>query len=135
MKQVFHPAQKWEEYTAGMWRGVTKPEERDAYIAATATLMRDTERFFQSMCRAIREWPISCSHHLSNPSINHQAWLGHAGCCLETGSPEDCTRLGWHKLNAAEQDAANNAADRAYAVWESGIVDRRNGDAQDLFGN
>lgn len=135
MKQVFHPAQNWEEYKAGMWRQVSNLDERNRYIEAAADLMREPGRFLSAMLTAIERWPISCEHQLTNQSINHQAWLGHAGCCIETESPEDCTRLGWHTLTKDEQDAANDAADRAYDAWEKSYVKETRGEsAKDLFG-
>jgi len=132
MKQVFHPAQDWEEYKAGMWRQVSNPNERNRYIEAAANLMREPDRFLKAMVLAISAWPISCEHQLTNQSINHQAWLGHAGCCVENESPEDCTRLGWHTLTKDEQDAANDAADKAYAIWEKQYT--RGDHAENLFG-
>lgn len=135
MKQVFHPAQNWEEYKAGMWRQVSNPDERNRYIEAAADLMREPDRFLSAMLVAIERWPISCEHQLTNQSINHQAWLGHAGCCIETESPEDCTRLGWHTLTKDEQDAANDVADQAYAAWEKNYLKTTRGEhAKDLFG-
>jgi hypothetical protein len=49
--------------------------------------------------------------------MNHQAWIGHAGCAIAVDSPEDMTRLAWRTLTKDQQDAANAAADRAIAVW------------------
>lgn len=133
MKQVFHAAQTWEEYPAGMWRAVTNPEERQSYITASAALMKDLGAFLEAMLKAVDKWPISCEHQLTNQSINHQAWLGHAGCCIATNSPEDCTRLGWHTLNQAEQDAANLAANQAYEIWRGHYLRRITRDAKGLF--
>ena len=118
MKRIFHHYEKCEEYTAGMWRNVTG-EERHGFIRASADLMRDPAGFEAAMLRAVKEWRFSCEHNLTARGVNKRAWLGHAGCCLGVNSPEELTRLGWHTLNQAEQDAANAAADRAIAAWES----------------
>lgn len=118
MKRIFHPYTKCEEYAAGMWRNVPV-EERPGFIRASAALMMDPAAFEQAMLRAVREWRYSCEHNLTGGNINRRAWLGHAGCLLGTGSPENLTRLGWHTLTPIQQDAANAAADRAIAAWES----------------
>ena len=115
-KRVYHPYTAWEEYHAGMWVVTTGPK-RDAYVKASADLMRDADQFEAAMIRAVNEWPNSCEVAMTTPSLNHQAWMGHAGCCIATGSPEDCTRLGWHTLTQDQQDAANAAADRAIVLW------------------
>jgi hypothetical protein len=101
----------------GMWRNVSQ-RERDAYTLVTAELMRFPDKFEQAMLRALAEWPNSCEVVFTAPSMNHQAWLGHAGCFLATQSPEDATRLGWHQLTLAEQHRANAAADRVISEWK-----------------
>lgn len=118
MKRIFHHFDKCEEYPAGMWRSVTGAE-RHGYIEAAAALMRDPAAFEAAMMRAVQRWRFSCEHNLTARGVNKRAWLGHAGCCIAVNSPEELTRLGWHTLTPAEQDAANAAADRAIAAWES----------------
>ena len=84
-----------------------------------ATLYQhDPVAFEAAMMRAIWEWPLSCEAALTTPSLNRRAFMGHAGCCIATGSPEDLTRLAWHRLDKEQQDAANAAADRAIEAWE-----------------
>lgn len=117
MKQVFHHYEKWEEIPAGMWRNVS-PSERQEYLSKAQSLMINTSAFETAMSKASYAWPYSCEHHLTSGAFNRQAWMGHAGCCLETGSPEDVTRLAWHTLSQEQQDLANAAADRVIANWE-----------------
>lgn len=114
----FYPWHELEEYRpdGGMWR-VPSPEERSQFIDSTADLMADPEAFADAMRRAVREWPRSVEVALTTPGLNHRAWIGHAGCFLATGSPEETTRLGWHCLDDGEQWAANAAADRVIREW------------------
>ena len=116
MNRVYHHYEKWEEITCGMWRNVT-PTERATLAQHAAELMKDSARFLEAMQRATEEWTYSCEHHLTG-TFNRQAWMGHAGCCLAVGSPEDVTRQAWHTLTQDEQDRANLAADQAIAEWE-----------------
>lgn len=115
--RVYHHYTALEEYKASMWR-ITTGIERRGYIEEAANLMREPERFEAAMLRAVNEWPISCEHALTAESTNRIAWLGHAGCCIEVGSPEEATRAGWHTLTAAEQDEANASAAKVLEEWE-----------------
>ena len=77
-----------EEYRpdGGMW-SIPRAMERQRFIDDSAALMADPPRFADAMRTALRKWPKSVAHALGNPSLNHRAWLGHAGCYLATGSP------------------------------------------------
>lgn len=114
---MFFHYSELEEHDAGMWR-IVPVQERDALIQAAAGLMRDADRFLAAMLRASKEWPNSMLAAMTTPSLNRRAFFGHSGCCIGVGSSEDLTRLAWHTLTQAEQDAANAAADKAIAAWE-----------------
>lgn len=114
--RVFHPYHKLEEFHAGMWRIVRGVARKD-YIAASAELMKSPHDFKDAMLRALDEWPISCEANLTAESVNRIAWLGHAGCCIATGSPEEATRVGWHTLEPDEQDEANRVADEVVQIF------------------
>lgn len=115
-ERVFHPYHKLEEFHAGMWRIVRGAERKDA-IAASADLMKSPQDFKEAMCRALDEWPVSCEANLTAESVNRIAWLGHAGCCIATGSPEEATRVGWHTLAPDEQAEANRVADEVLQLF------------------
>lgn len=114
----YHHWKDMEEYSpnGGMWQ-IPATVERDGFIEASQNLMADPPKFVESMRRALREWPRSVEVALTTPGLNHRAWLGHAGCFLATGSPEETTRLGWHQLDDGEQWAANAAADQVIREW------------------
>lgn len=109
-----------EEYgpNGGMW-AIPSGKDRRRYIDATSALMANPAAFTDAMRLALTDWPRSVENALTNPSLNHRAWIGHAACYLATGSPEETTRLGWHELDEAEQDAANAAADTVIGEWRS----------------
>lgn len=112
----------------GMWQTV-KALDRQRFVEEASDLMANPHAFVESMRLAVRKWPNSCGSALTNPSLNHRAWLGHAGCFLATGSPEETTRLAWHELDPAEQAAANAAADTVIAEWN-----RANAEQHDQMG-
>ena len=107
-----------EEYQpdGGMW-AIPSPLNRQRFIQETSALMSNPAAFADSMRLALKRWPRSVAVALTTPGLNQRAWLGHAGCYLATGSPEETTRLGWHELDDAEQWAANDAADAVIAEW------------------
>lgn len=116
-RRVYYHYAKWEEYQQGMWRIVTEPDKRNYYLIKAAELMKNPADFKAAMLKAVEGWPISCERNFTAPAINHQAFIGHAGCCIATGSPEEITRAAWHTLNQEEQDRANQAADEVIAEW------------------
>lgn len=116
-RQWFHYEQL-EEYQRGMWR-IVRGEQRSRNAEAAANLMRDPVAFKAAMYLAVRDWANSCLHNLTSDAVNKIAWLGHAGCCIGVGSPEENTRIGWHQLSPDEQDRANAAALEVLTYWES----------------
>jgi hypothetical protein len=117
IERVFFHYEELEEYAAGMWKRPTG-SIRKKYIEESADLMRCPDEFKEAMAQALQIWPKSCEHNLTSLDSNRIAWLGHAGCCIATGSPEECTRVGWHTLNDAEQDEANRVAGEVLAFWD-----------------
>jgi hypothetical protein len=107
-----HPWWDLEEFKpdGGMW-SIPKVLARGRHITESAELMADPGRFANSMRLVLKRWPNSVDTAFNTPGLNLRAWLGHAGCWLAVGSPEETTRLGWHELDDAEQFAANAAAD------------------------
>lgn len=116
-RRVFHHYAKMEEFHSVMWKQIP-PEQRESAIESSRELMREADSFEAACIRAVDEWPNSTEANLTASVINHQAWIGHAACCINHGASEDLTRLAWRMLSEEEQDAANEAADRAIEYWE-----------------
>ena len=125
LKRVYHHYKLCEEYATNMWRQVPVAE-RQAYQDQSAALMIDATAFEAAMCRAADEWPYSCEAALTASTMNHQAWMGHAGCAIKHNAPEDLTRLAWRSLSESQQDLANAAADRAIAYWKQKYMGAKN---------
>lgn len=99
-----------------MWKQIPI-EKRQEAINQSASLMINTSQFLNAMKNVVDNWPYSCEANLTASVINHQAWLGHAGCAFNHDAPEDLTRLAWSTLTKEQQDLANLAADEAKAYW------------------
>lgn len=116
LERVFYHYEDLEEYHAGMWR-IVRGKVRQNNIEAAADLMRCPDEFKEAMRSALTLWPKSCEAAFTADGMNHIAWLGHAGCCLGVGSPEENTRAGWHTLNQSEMDEANRVAGEVVTEW------------------
>ncbi len=121
MKQIFHHYKEWEDYKAGMWRKISKKEEQEI-IQGCIDFTGNHELYGAAMLRVIKEWPISCEHHLTNLSINRKAWIGHAACQLQFECPEYVTRMAWGKLTEQQQKEANAVAEIAIKQWEQNFL-------------
>jgi len=115
--RIFHHYQDLEEYRNGMWRKA-KGDAKNQYIKKSFELMKNIYLFKDSMRQAIIKWVRSCEHNLTIIPSNRLAWLGHAGCCIYAGSPEECTRKAWHLLTDEERNNANRAALDVLAEWD-----------------
>lgn len=100
-----------------MWKSVYG-EDRDILIKRAIEFTSNAKLYGSFMMRIITEWPYSCEHNLTDTSMNRQAWIGHAACCLAIACPEDITRIAWHQLTKQQQDEANLEADNAIKKWE-----------------
>lgn len=122
MKRIYHHCDVLEE--SPMWQKITG-KEADEYAEKAANIMREPDVFQHAMRWVLKQWPLSCEHNLSAKSINRQAWLGHAGCYLSSGSPEECTRAGWWMLDQDEQSEANRVAQEVIEEWENAQIKTR----------
>ena len=120
-RRIFHHYQELEETRAGLWRRVNGDERRQ-YVEAAADLMRSPSEFMAAMRDGISRWTKSCEAAFTAEGVNHIAFLGQVGCCVATGSPEECTRVGWHTLTKTEQDDANLAAGIVLQEWCLGYL-------------
>lgn len=119
VRRIWHPYTAWEEVAAGMWRELGRLE-RERLLPGVVEFTGNADLYGAAMLRVIQEWPISCEHNLTDTGQNRRAWVGHAACCLETGSPEYLTREAWGHLTQDQMDRANARADQAIRRWYDG---------------
>lgn len=113
--RVYHPYDRWEEVTAGMWSEV---EDRKGWLARAIAFTGNHKLYGEYMMKVVVLWPISCENALTDTALNRKAWIGHAACALALGCPEDITREAWGHLTDEQRLLANEEADRAVRAWE-----------------
>lgn len=120
--QVYHPVQMWEEVTHNMWGRV---DNRADYLARAIEFTSNHKLYGHYMRRVCAEWPISTENALTDPYLNHRAWVGHAACALAMNCPEDIVRQAWSHLTDEQKLLANQEASRAVADWRRSYVKNR----------
>lgn len=123
-KRIWHPYWKWEDMQAGMWRLVSAKEEAASYLKEAIAFTGNARLYGDWMLRVVEEWPYSCEHNLTDQSLNKQAWIGHAACCLARGCPEQITRQAWSLLSDEARIAANLRADEAIKEWSTRYAEK-----------
>ena len=120
-ERVYYHYKDLEEVEGGLWR-IVRGEERERNVLNAGELMKDSGSFKEAMLRSLVEWPNSSLHNLSADGVNKLAYLGHAGCCVGVGSPEENTRCAWHTLTHDEQREADATAGEVLSIWENTYV-------------
>lgn len=120
--QVWHPVGQWEEIAHNMWGRV---KDRAGYVQKAIAFTGDHQQYGHYMRRVCAEWPISTENALTDPHLNHRAWVGHAACALAFNCPEDIVRQAWRYLSDEQKLLANKEASRAIADWRRAYIKNR----------
>lgn len=115
MKQKFYHYTMWEDFQHGMYDEVK--EGRAERVQKAVYLLSNLDLLFKYMTRVANEWKYATEQTFTNPSINHQAFLGQAACNLYAGIKEDETREAWGLLTNSQRYAANKVADCVHDNW------------------
>lgn len=100
-----------------MWDEV---KNRDQWLRKAVKFTGNHRLYGKYMRRVVKKWPVSCENALTDSVINKRAWVGHAAAALAIGCPEDIVRSAWSRLTEKQRFLANQEADKAIALWESG---------------
>lgn len=113
MKQVYKPYWEWECFINGMW----KPATDRALLKKAILFTSDYLQYGKAMREVVLIWENTMLHHLTNPSINKNAFIGHCACSYRHKLPESIVRQAWSFLSEEEKRLANNEANKAYLLW------------------
>lgn len=117
MKQKFYRYELWEDYQNGMYVN-RNDDQKPVRVEQAVLLFRDIDALKEEMRYVAMNWKIAAEVNLTNPTVNHQAWLGQAACCHYCGCGDFETIEAWHVLTEDERRAANACADTVYSEWE-----------------
>lgn len=132
MERIWHPYWLWEDHRDGMWRKLPRHEEAEA-LRLAVEFTGNAELYGEWMMRATQEYFHGCQHNLTDQSLNKQAWIGHAACCLAHKLPEYIVRKAWAMLSEEQRVAANHKADLAVKAWTLRHLEDLRDDKQGCF--
>lgn len=116
MKQAWVSWDKWEDYSAGMWRKVLASEFSELLELAMDFTGRHLV-YGAAMQKVVFAWPNTMLHNLTNTSLNHRAFVGHCAACFQHQLPESVTRAAWAYLTDQQRMEANQQAQNAIHSW------------------
>lgn len=131
MKQVFYHYTLWEDFQNGMYDEVK--QGREDRVKKAVKILSDTKLLYKCMKRVTEEWKIATEQELTNPIINHQAFLGQAACNICAGIKEDETREAWGILTDVQRRNANKVADRVDYEWQRKYMKGKEGYQYSIF--
>lgn len=105
----------WECWKNGLYKQRKTIDENVEKCRAILECVNLCDRNFS---KVLKEWPNSSMVHLSNKTINRQAWIGHASFCIAHGANENEGILGWHLITKEQQQRANAIADYYINIFE-----------------
>lgn len=113
--RIFHHHDFWEDYKNGLFkkRKTVQDNVTKSFLLLSDT--HETNKWFSKLS----EWRYSTELNLSNKSINRQAWIGQAACCMAHGSNEDETKIAWYMLTDEQRSRANTIADYYILKFET----------------
>ena len=115
MKTKYYNYLLWEDYQNGMYKQQNEGvEER---IEKAVVLFKNEDELYRAMKYVAFNWKISAEVNFTNPSINHQAWLGQASQCYVNKCSDLETIKAWHLITEEERQKANYIADKVYYEW------------------
>ena len=115
MNQAYVPYWEWEDWFNGMWRKVDNEEK---WLKKAIKFTGNHLRYGAAMKEVIYEWPRTMLNHLTNPSINKRAFLGHCACQFKIKCPEYIVRAAWKLLTENQRILADKVAQETIDEWK-----------------
>lgn len=113
--KIWHPWNKWECFQAGFWgpfpEGINKSRGEQMYKEFFLS-----GKFRKTLMMVLKEWPFSCEHNLTSPSLNKIAWGGQAAAAYALGIPAEC-RAGFNLLSPEVQQEMNEISKQCILTW------------------
>lgn len=117
MERIYHHYEKWEDYKHGFYDSLSG-KNKNVLMDKVVELFSSQELTDKYMRMVIEQWPYSCEHNLSNPSLNRVAYLGQSACCIYGGIPSGITMSAWSLVSQKNRDEADKIASKIIKEWE-----------------
>jgi len=117
INQVYVPYYKWECYKHGMWFRVNKTQEVEM-LKKAIEFTGNHVIYGEAMKEVVYLWKNTMKNHLTNPSINRRAFLGHCAVFYKLQIPEYIVRKAWKELTERQRILADNVAEQTIKEWE-----------------
>lgn len=115
--QEYKPYWDWECFNNGMWENSSA--DKTILLNTAIDFTSNDDLYGHYMDIVVFQWRNTMIHHLTNPSINKKAFIGHCACSYARNLPESIVRKAWKYLSNNQQDKANDRANKAYLKWLS----------------
>lgn len=115
MTQKYYHYSLWEDFKNGMYE--EDKDGRSERIKTAIECLTNLDLCYEQMSRVVNEWKYATEQNLTNPSINHRAFLGQSACSIWKKVHEDETREAWSYMTQQQRYDANKVADRVYQEW------------------
>lgn len=115
-KRVYHPWDKWEDYTFSFYENCTG-KDKDIKIAQVLDMFSSLESTRECMFFVVDNWKHSMEHNLTNKSMNRIAYIGQCACAYYKNIPSTITMEAWSSLDSETQKRADKIAQEAIDRW------------------
>jgi len=127
---IYKPFWEWECFQNGMYENIVLREN----IENAKKLLCNKNEFKKYCLCVLDEWSNSVNHHLSQKTINKQAYLGQAACCYKYKCTEREVRVAWSEVGDVERYKANEVADIVIKEYERRYIElHKRGGKQRVF--
>jgi len=116
VEKIWHPYWKWECYPAGFFENAPEGKSLKEGETGYRDFFETPHAFEKGIIEVFKEWPKSCEHNLTSPSLNKIAWLGQAAACITRHIPAKC-RAGFRLLDAEKQMEMNELSKKYILQW------------------
>lgn len=116
LTRIYHDYTKWEEVKYNAYAKIN-PKKKDYQIDKVIYFFKNPNLINEFMEFVIENFKYSCEHNLTNPNLNHRAWLGQTALAVYNKIPAEITMEAWNFLTEEEQNRANTIAEKKIKRW------------------
>lgn len=116
IERIYHPYWLWEDYMNGFYDNCSGTVKNN-YINKCLEMFNSYDLTKENMFYVVDNWKYSMENNLTNPSMNHIAYIGQSACCNYANIPSTVTMECWSLLSKEIQHQANEIAEESIKRW------------------